>query len=495
MKYYLPEILKSALNRFGNDNYIYEKLHGSYVPHTFQEFYNDVLRVAADLQSTHRSDDIIVICSENSYEYMVADLAIMGFTGISATLSKEWSEHDLIEALKILQPKTFFYGQSNFSVIEKLRRKFPKISFISLTSLLKDCHSYKPELDWRRIEVTSPCKIVFTSGTTSTPKAVMLSQNNIFSCYDDLKRRAPLNHSDRDYLFLPLNHTYANIWNFLISLINGMEIYLCSDTKQIFAELAEVKPTVFCAVPLIYEKLYEICQTTNRKPQDLLGGNIKYLFCGGAYFRPEIRQFLKENHLNLLEAYGLTETSSMVSVEYPDSRDFTSSGILMESLFAKIDNPNKSGIGELMIKGDNIFREYYKNPEATRNAKAEDGFFRTGDLGKIMKLRSDGSDGVICYQTDDTAKYKLYLYGRKKRIILFSNGENIYPDDIEKLFDDPNITKVKVFQKNNQIFAQIFVKSPCDGKDYIDIVNQKLPKFSQIRGHEVIVDSYDVRLK
>ncbi len=492
MNYFLPEILETAAAKFGDANYIYEKQNGAFVPRSFHQFRHDVKAVASTLQATHRPDDIIVICGENSYNYMVADAAIMGFVGISAVLSKEWNEYDLTNALALLQPKTFLYGATKAELVVKLREKFPQINFVPLAGILP-CQTQS--LDLQRMTVGTPCKIIFTSGTTSLPKAVMLAQRNMFACYDDLVRRAPMTHQDRDYLFLPLSHTYAGIWNFLISLINGMKIYLCSDTKQIFAELAVVQPTVFCAVPLIYERLYTICQTTGQDPRELLGGKIKYLFCGGAYFQPEIRKFLKSHGLNLLEAYGLTETSSMISVEYSNPSDFTSSGVLMESLTAKVDQPNVDGIGELLIKGANIFQAYYKNPDATHAAKTPDGYFRTGDLAKIAQLQPDGTDGEICHQAGHGAKYKIYLQGRKKRVILFSNGENIYPEDIEKLFVDENITKVKVFQKNQQIFAQIFVKISCDGQNYVDAVNRQLPKFSRIRAFEVIVDSFDTRLK
>lgn len=492
MNYFLPEIIKTAATKFGGANYVYEKQNGTFVPHSFRQFYHDVKAIASTLQATHQPDDIIVICSENSYDYMVADAAIMGFVGISAVLSKEWNEYDLTNALALLRPKTFLYGTTKAKLVAKLSSKFPQIHFVPLAEILP-CQTRS--LDLRRMTIDTPCKIIFTSGTTSMPKAVMLTQRNMFACYDDLVRRAPMTHQDRDYLFLPLSHTYAGIWNFLISLINGMEIYLCSDTKQIFTELSVVQPTVFCAVPLIYERLYVTCQATGQDPLELLGGKIKYLFCGGAYFQPEIRKFLKSHGLNLLEAYGLTETSSMISVEYPNPSDFTSSGILMESLTAKVDQPNAEGIGELLIKGPNIFQAYYQNPDATNAVKTPDGYFRTGDLAKIIKPRPDGTDGEICYQTSDGVEYKIYLQGRKKRVILFSNGENIYPEDIEKLFVDENIAKVKIFQKGQQIFAQIFVKAPCSGQNYVDAVNCQLPKFSRIRDFEVIVDSFDTRLK
>lgn len=493
MKYYIPEILQNAKEQFGEDNYIFEKCDGKYMPHTFADFYDDVTAVAGSLQQTHMPKDVIVICGANSYEYMVADLAVMGFVCASATLSKEWNEYDLGKALEILHPKTFLYSETKVDVVDKLRNKYLEVNFVSLAKLPR---ADAAELDWNRIETTAASKIIFTSGTTSMPKAVMLSQENMFACYDDLARRVPLNHGDRDYLFLPLGHTYANIWNFLISLISGMEIYLCGDTKQIIAELSEVKPTLFCAVPFIFEQIYQLCQTTDKTPREILGGRIKHLITGGAYLKPEIRQLFKDDGIDILGTYGLTETSSLVCIEYPGSNDFATDGTIIEAMSAKIDQPDEDGVGELLVKGPNVFIGYYGNPEATKKAMTNDGYFRTGDLVQMRKYLPGETGGEICFETDDAnTEYHLYVKGRKKRVIVFSNGENIYPADIEAMFDDVNISKVKVFEKDGAVFAQIFVREACDGRVYVDAVNVKLPKYSQIHGYETIVDSLDVRWK
>ena len=317
------------------------------------------------------------------------------------------------------------------------------------------------------------CKVIFSSGTTGIPKGVMLCQRNMFASWENLLRRAHFDYTDVDYLFLPLNHTYAGICNFLYSVLSGMQIWLCSDTKKIFEEILEVRPTMFCAVPLIYERLYSVCLEKNLNPVEVLGGRIRFLFCGGAYMKPEIRKYLKECGLNLMEAYGLSETSSLISTEYSYSDDdFTSCGKIYEHLDVKI-----SDDGEIIVKGDNIFNGYYQDKELTAKCFDKDGYFKTGDLGDIR-------DG------------KLYITGRKKRVIILSKGENVYPDDIERCFEGTaNIAKVKVFEKNKEIFATLYVSGEINAEDVVVRVNASLPKYSRISAYEVIRDSISSRMK
>ena len=472
MQYSIKDILEEKVKVYNECNYIFEKNEGKYVAHTYKNFYDDVMKVASFLQSEHNKEDKIIIYAENSYNYMVTDAAIMGFTCVSAPLSKEWNSYDISNAIDLIKPKTFIYSNSKKDVVKELKKKYPEISYINIENIIPN---EKGVLDLNRVSVSEPCKIIFSSGTIGMPKGVVLTQEKMFACYDNLCLRAPMDNTDIDYLFLPLSHTYAGIWNFLISMISGMKLYLCSDTKLMFQEIQEVKPTVFCAVPLIYERLYTTCLEQNIDPKNALGGNIKYLYCGGAFFKPEIRKFLKESGLNLLEAYGLTETSSLISVEYPNNDDFESVGTIFENTIVKIENPDDKGIGEICVKGNNVFEEYYANEYQTKKAIDNDGYFHTGDLGKL-----DGN--------------KLFLKARMKRVIIFANGENIYPEDIENMFIDDNINKVKVFDKHGVLFASVFVNQIKDYKDMIDGINLKLPNFSKIKDFEVIVDDISKRM-
>lgn len=473
-KYNITDILKTGLEKFGNDDYIIELTNNGEIHHTYSEFVHDVYRFAGFLQHHHFIGKKIGIYSENCYRYMVSDAAIMGFVGTSVTFSRDWTAFELIRSIRQIGLDALIYSEHRQDVIDRLKEELPDICCLSMDETAELTDYPLPNA----VPDTDVCaKIVFSSGTTGEPKAVMLSQDNMFENYDNLLKRAPMNHSDSCYLFLPLHHTYGAICTFLYSLISGMSLYLCHDTKRMMEEIRRVRPTVFCAVPLILERIYDYSMQNNIRPREILGGHIRYLFCGGAYLKPEIRKYFKNHDINLYEAYGLSETSSLISAEYPNRDDYESMGTVFESVRLKIDSPDADGVGEITVKGRNIFLGYCHNQEATDRAFDKDGYFHTGDLGRVKNN-------------------KLYYAGRIKRVIVLSNGENIYPDDIEARFSKyKGISRVSVFAREKKIVANIFISEECDTSGIVEEVNSTLPKYSRIHDYSVIKDIPGVRLK
>ncbi|MDD6395163.1 MAG: AMP-binding protein [Firmicutes bacterium] len=474
MNYSVHDVIEANYDKFGNDPYIYEYSAGGFVPHSYKQFADDVHSFAAYLQGLGLSSSHIGIYSENSYGYMVADAAIMGYVGVSVCMSKDWEFFDVNNAVGYINLKALIYSEKKSAIVNKIKEKYPDIIYIPMSEVTqtRDCRVTTSEVD-----TSLCCKIIFSSGTTGMPKAVMLSQNNMFSGWENLYKRAPMNHSDRCYLFLPLNHTYASVCTFLYSMISGMSIYLCSNAANIMKELIMVRPTVFCSVPLILERIYKACSAGALNPNDIMGGCIKYLFCGGAHLDGEVKRYFRNNNINLLNAYALSETSSILSIEYPNDDDMETVGTIFENIEVIVDNQDENGVGEIKVRGDNVFLGYYGNEVLTAKAFDENGYFITGDLGYVV-----GN--------------KLYVVGRKKRVIVMPNGENVYPDDVGNLFEDiEHITKVKVFEKDNKLFANIYVNQYIDCKGIIAEVNSNLPRFSRIKGYEVIIDAIDVRYK
>lgn len=218
------------------------------------------------------------------------------------------------------------YGPEKKDIMEEVATKYPDLLMISMEDVC--------------------CKIVFSSGTTAMPKAVMLSKRNLFSGMESLYKRCPFNEEDVDYLFLPLSHTYGGIYNFLYSMVFGFSIYLCSDIKSLAGELLEVNPTLFCGVPVIFRKIYE-------------------------------------GYGNKL-AYALSETASTFAIQYPYDPDVKTAGTVAEDIEVKVLEPDENGVGEIVVKGDNVFLGYAKEEALTASVFTEDGFFKTGDLGYLF---------------------------------------------------------------------------------------------------------------
>lgn len=486
--YILQEILKEDYKKWKDKPYIYTKRDDKYYYTTYGQLIEKTIYLAESLQAKKLKNKKFLIYGENSIEWLEADLAIMGYLGLSIGVSKEWKMQDLINIVNNLKVEVIIYSESQKDVIEKMKKEFSQVIYISMQNDFpmlinegKKINSVKSNLfDLKENNYDAPVKVVFSSGTTSFPKAVLLNQKNLFAGYNSLIKRAPLNEDDIIYLFLPLHHTYAGIYNFILSLIFGAEIYLSTGVKNIATEIQEIKPTAMCAVPLILYRIYEAVNNDSSRLKHALGGKIKYLFTGGAKIDRNIKRIYKNEGINLLEAYALSETGSSFAIEYPNSDDIDSVGRIFEDLDVKIDKPDENGIGEITCKGDCVFLGYLNNDIATRAAFDENGYFHTGDVGYVKNNN-------------------LFITGRKKRVILFSNGENIYPENIENRIreKDNNISSVKVYLYDSKLKADIYLKeeNTMDYSKMIEEVNEEGTKFEKISYFEVFVDSIDVRLK
>ncbi|MDO4793500.1 MAG: AMP-binding protein [Filifactor alocis] len=472
---YIDEILQKNKERFKDHDYIFEKKDGEFRAHTYGEFYTAVRRGASFLRERGLKGKKIALYLDDSYDYMVADIAVTAYVGTGVCLSSQWKTGDLENIIDEVDLDAVLYEASKSAVVDELKKSRPCVDYIPIEEM-KTSEPVAELEDWK-VDETFCSKIVFSSGTTGSPKAVMLSQKNMFANMENLLRRAPMNDSDICYLFLPLNHTYGGICNFLYSVSTGMRIYLCSDKNLIMQEVAEVRPTVFCAVPILFEKIYAYAKANGAEVSKLLGGRIKYLFSGGAYLQSEIRKAFKEEKLNLLEAYGLSETTSLVSLEYSNSDDFESVGTVFENIEVRIDSPDENGVGEITVRGDNIFIGYYNREELYLSSFDEDGYFRTGDLG--------------CLRGD-----KLYLTGRKKRVIIRANARNIYPEEIEAIIEENlKVEAVKIFDKNGRLHCTVFSDVLTDAQELMEEINALLPKYCRIEGCDILKSNLNTKLK
>ncbi|MGN0634639.1 MAG: AMP-binding protein [Acutalibacteraceae bacterium] len=423
-------LLRAAHRKWHDREFIFEKKDGEYSPITYGAFLEQAASLAAKLLELGLAGKRIVLFGKNSTRLMLADLAVLAFVGTSVNVSFATSAQELAEMLELIRVSAVLYDPMMQSVIDEAAKQCPKVQFFSFQEILPAASAASLS-DFPKRDPDTCCKIVFSSGTTANPKAVMLSMRNILAGWEPLYRRAPFCETDVIYLFLPLHHTYANICNFLYCFFSGAQLYLCSSIETMTQELLQVEPTMFCAVPLIFRRLYE---QYGERISEAFGRRIRYLFCGGSRFDPQLRRFYKEHGLPMAEAYAMTETASSFSVEYPNRDDFESMGTVYENLNVRILHPDAQGVGDIVAKGEAVFLGYAENPALTAKAFTEDGYFITGDCGYIRNG-------------------KLYLTGRKKRVLIGEDGENIFPEDIENKLRSlcPQLVSVRVFSKNGRL--------------------------------------------
>lgn len=468
---YLKSIIKRDYNKWYNDPYIYEKVNDKYDYITFGKFIENSLGIANNLINKGYKNKRIMIISENSTKLLEVDIAVTFYVGLCAIVSKEWKKNDLIQGIDELEADLLLYSNNYKDVIKDILKE-RQIDTINLNDLDTSFNNNLFSLSIKNNN--KPAKIVFSSGTTGKSKAVMLSLKNIFAGYNSLVRRCPFNHQDSTYLFLPLNHTYANVYNFLYSLVAGYRIYLASSTANIGRELLEVNPTIFCAVPLVFNNLLQAYQDNINVA---FGTNIKYLFCGGAAISKETRKIYLDKGLNMMQAYALSETASSLAIAYPYKDDLESSGTIFEDMDVKVANPDKEGIGEIIVKGDAVFIGY-TDKELTKKVFDEEGYFHTGDLGYIKNNN-------------------IYLKGRKKKMLLTSNGEKVIAESIEENIKsrDSAIKSVKAYTKNDKIIVNIYLDKDINLDEIISKYNNEVPRYERVFEYNVYFDSIDTRLK
>ncbi len=330
--------------------------------------------------------------------------------------------------------------------------------------------------------------MLFTSGTTSAAKIVALSHYNICSNLMDMASILDIDSSDVFLSFLPLHHVFECTVGFLFSLYKGAKTVFCDGIRHIPENMREYKVSVMASVPAIYERIFKIirrqlekqgkvkeilqkeekyrnCSMEKKKEvfqeiHDMLGGNIKWLISGAASLEPGIEEKYRMLGFNLVQGYGLTETSPVVAMGNKKYYKVGSIGKTIPSVKARIVNENQEGIGELIVQGPNIMLEYFGNKSNTRKALV-DGWFYTGDLARMDE------EGYI------------FICGRKKSVIVLKNGKNIFPEEMENL-----INRIEGIEESF-VFGKQMSKDKNDIKIFAKLVYNQ----------EVVENTYKVKEK
>ena len=421
---------------------------------TYGQFAEDIENLAVALQK-HNCKRVAII-SPNRYEWCVSYMAIVSSGLIAVPLDKSLPSNEIIYSLERSSTDSIIYAKEYEEAVGSCKNKFCMDDETYSDLLLEGQSLSHKEYDDTAIDTAQMSVILFTSGTTSLSKIVMISQKALLANLYNYSQMFIVPKGSKFLSFLPLHHTFESTITFLYGTSIGITICFCDGLKYINKDLIDFKIDGFVCVPLMLEVMYKKMLKAIEKQGktkivnfmrkflryapigikrkvfhsiiDGVGGHLKYIVSGGAPMDKPTIQGFNDFGFMVVQGYGLTETCSAVAVENFRDRRPGSVGLILPENQIKIDNPDTDGIGEILIKTDAIMLGYYENEEATKEAFDEEGFFRTGDIGYIDK------DGFI------------FITGRSKDMIVLKNGKKIFPEELEFLINKlPYVAESMVF--------------------------------------------------
>ncbi len=484
----LKDMLKKSGEKYGEKIAYKIRQENGYKEITHSEVRKMVDGLGTKLIDMGLKDKRIAVIGENRYEWEIAYLSIVCGTGTVVPLDKSLPENELESLIERSKAEAIICSQKYVEILKKTKLKYiismdlenDNDGIISQKRLISEgiqlVKSGDTSFTNAKIDNEKMSIMLFTSGTTSISKAVALSHKNICSNLMDISSILDVNSSDVFLSFLPLHHVFECTVGFLFSLYVGAETVFCDGIRHIPENLAEYKVSVMASVPAIYERLFKIIKKHLEKQgkveqilkdeekykdssmekkkevfkeiHDLLGGNMKLFISGAASLEPSIEEKFRRLGFNMVQGYGLTETSPVVAIGNKKYHKTGSIGKCVPSDEVKLLDINKDGIGELAVKGPNVMLEYYENKEATEKV-LKDGWFQTGDLARIDE------EGYI------------FICGRKKSVIVLKNGKNIFPEEMETLINKEDGVE------ESFIFGKPISKDPNDIKIFVKIVYNK----------------------
>lgn len=497
---------------------------------TYGEMFKEMGWLGTALMAKGIKDEAVAVVGENSYQWVLADVAISCGVGVTVPLDKALQKDELVSCLKRSHAVACFYDQKHVDMMREivsegeteLRTAFPmdgaemlsETSGEPLEELLiegmKLVESGDETYLKRDIDREKMAYLLFTSGTTEQSKAVMLSHKNLMSCNYGMNCEELFFPDDVDMMILPLHHIYG-FMGLVTFLSQGLTTCFTDGLKYIAKNMEEYGVSVMMSVPLLLENLYKkimkgiekqgktetikkalkFCDFTDKiglnmrktffKPIiDKMGGRMRFFINGAAALDPEVQKGLNDFGILTVQGYGLTETAPTIASETYRYVKKGSCGKVMPNLEARIDEPDDDGIGELVVKGDNVMLGYYDNEEATKEVMV-DGWFHTGDLAYFDE------DGY------------LFITGRKKNVIVMKNGKNVFPEEIENLVNLlPYVSESMVFTRNKVNDVVLWLKVVGDPeymkengltaddikakfeKD-LDAINKSMPAYKMVK--------------
>ncbi|PIE98750.1 MAG: AMP-binding protein [Treponema sp.] len=434
-------------------------------PFTYSQVNQKIEKVRSLLDSIGISaGDKVAIFSRNMPHWGIAYLAIVTMGAVAVPLLPDFNESDVAGCISHSGTNAMIVSKA---LMSKMPESIEKAVLLDDFSLIRGESKEERAVPVYESSEDDTAAIIYTSGTTGRPKGVELSHKNLVFSAVSCQFAHRVNKYDVFLSILPMSHVYEFTVGFLLAFLNGaLVVYLDGPPvpRILMPTLQKVKPNNILSVPLIIEKIYKskvvpafnkskftkffvktwlgrkiMSRIAGKKIIKAMGGRVKFFGIGGSKVDPKIEEFLKDAKFPYGIGYGLTETSPLVAFSNPKTTKPGMIGPAIPGVDVKLLNQNEEGIGELVVKGPNVMKGYYLEPELTKEAFTEDGWFKTGDLCKIDK------------------KGRVGLCGRSKNLILSAAGENIYPEDIEFVLNQhPIVSESLVVEgENSSIVALI----------------------------------------
>lgn len=478
----------NSLEKYPENTFMLEKFNpkGEWTEIKYEQFCNEVIGFGTALtRKLGLKDTRVVIIGENTYHWYVSYMTMLCGAGIAVPVDKELPENEIENVIKRSKASAVIFSTKKSEVIKRVSEKLPDVKyfiqmnsdseladrFVGMQYLIDEGKLLVKNRDNSFMDIqVDPDEfkvLLFTSGTTSNAKGVMLCNRNLAENINAASAYVDLRSDDRLMSILPLHHTYESSIGFLYPFAMGASISVCQGLKYIVPDLKETNPTALLTVPLLVENLYKKINANIKKSKkdglvnsmihvtnalknvgvdikkkvfaeiyENLGGKIRIIVSAAAPIDAKIGKWLEDIGITFLQGYGLTETAPIAALTPDFQTKVGSAGKAVVCAELKIDNPNENGDGEVLIKSRTLMLGYYEDEEATHDAIIEENgerWFRSGDIGYL------DNDGF------------LYITGRSKNVIVTQNGKNIYPEEIELMLSNiPEIKECMVYGKKDE---------------------------------------------
>ena len=522
----IKEAFEYSTEKFANNIFLLEKTDhkGKWVETTYSEFKDEVIGLGTALvRKLGLKDARIAIIGENTHHWYTAYMTMLCGAGIAVPIDKELPENEIQNVLKRSKASAVIFSKKKEEVIKRVAQNLPDVKyfiemnsdsaledrFVGIEHLIEEGKTLVKNGDdsYRKIEIDSDefKVLLFTSGTTSNAKGVMLCNRNLAQNINAASAYVDLRPDDRLMSILPLHHTYESSIGFLYPFAMGASVSICQGLKYIVPDLKETNPTALLTVPLLVENLYKKINANIKKSKkdgvvnsmihvtnalkavgvdikrkvfaeiyDNLGGRIRIIVSAAAPIDAKIGKWLEDIGITFLQGYGLTETAPIAALTPDFQTKIGSAGKAVVDAELKIDNPNENGEGEILIKSKTLMLGYYEDEEATKDSIFEENgerWFRSGDIGYLDQ------DGF------------LFITGRCKNVIVTQNGKNIYPEEIELMLGNiPEIKECMVYGKKDEKEDKELIISARVIPNYEEIEAKHGKNLSDEEVHKIIWD-------